>query len=346
MMWCYMKLVSNFSQMEGDKSFLGMLNFGVSTQVPDSPVGEQESPMLPTQETSTTVKGKSTKGKNWSIEEDDLLVAAWVHTSLDALIGTDQTSNFYWSRIYDYYSTRKKVSWPVRVQNALNCRWTTINEQVSKFCGYYQQILNINQSGVTISQQQAHVLVLYQSKDPKKRPFTLMHCWLVLEKHPKWENRVISKGPQKKQKKTSDASPGATSNDKDFERCTDALGTETRPDGNKREKTRLQKAKASASDAFSPKLSLENVWAQKLEKAEVKEATKNARYERAFELQEKQIALQERQMLNQEREMSYKQFELEEKIMSMDTTVMIGAQQEYYMNKQNEIAARRFNTSG
>ncbi|VAH10458.1 unnamed protein product [Triticum turgidum subsp. durum] len=173
-----------------------------------------------------------------------------------------------------------------------------------------------------------------------------MHCWLVLEKHPKWENRVISKGPQKKQKKTSDASPGTTSNDEDFERCTDALGTETRPDGNKLEKTRLQKAKASASDAFSPKLSLENVWAEKLEKAEVKEATKNARYERAFELQEKQIALQERQMLNQEREMSYKQFELEEKIMSMDTTVMIGAQQEYYMNKQNEIAARRFNTSG
>ncbi|XP_037432940.1 glutathione S-transferase T3-like [Triticum dicoccoides] len=263
-------------RMEGDESFLGMLNFGVSTQVPDSPVGEQESPMLPTQKTSTTVKGKSTKGKNWSIEEDDLLVAAWVHTNLDALIETDQTSNSYWGRIYDYYSTRKKVSWPVRVQNALNCRWTTINEQVSKFCGYYQQILNRNQSGVTIAQQQAQALVLYQSKDPKKRPFTLMHCWLVLEKHPKWENRVISKGPQKKQKKTSDASPGTTSNDEDFERCTDALETETRPDGNKREKTHLQKAKASASDAFSPKLSLENVWAQKLKKAEVK-VTKTGR---------------------------------------------------------------------
>ncbi|EMS63177.1 hypothetical protein TRIUR3_09279 [Triticum urartu] len=165
--------------------------------------------------------GKSTKGKNWSIEEDDLLVAAWVHTSLDALIETDQTSNSYWGRIYDYYSTRKKVSWP--------------------------QILNRNQSRVTISQQ-----------------------------HPKWENRVISKGPQKKQKKTSDASPGTTSNDKDFERCTDALETETRPDGNKREKTHLQKAKASASDAFSPNLSLENVWAQKLEKAEVK-VTKRGR---------------------------------------------------------------------
>lgn len=101
------------------------------------------------------------------------------------------------------------------------------------------------------------------------------------------------------------------------------------------------------------------MWVEKLEKAEVKEATKNARYERAFQLQEKQIATQERQMANQEmerqmanqererqmaiqeREMAQKQFELEEKIMSMDTSAMSGAQRQYYMDKQNEIAARR-----
>ncbi|VAI38363.1 hypothetical protein VPH35_093279 [Triticum aestivum] len=185
-----------------------------------------------------------------------------------------------------------------------------------------------------------------------------MHCWLELQKHPKWENRVVSKGPPEKQKKTSDASPGTTSNDEDFG-STDALDTEIRPDGNKRDKERLRKVKASASDALAPKLSLETVWAQKLEKVEAKEAAKNARYERAFELQEKQIALQERQMVNQERErqmanqererqmtikereMAQKQFELEEKIMSMDTTTMSGAQQQFYINKQNEIAARR-----
>uniref|UniRef100_N1QP94 No apical meristem-associated C-terminal domain-containing protein n=1 Tax=Aegilops tauschii TaxID=37682 RepID=N1QP94_AEGTA len=205
---------------------------------------------------------------------------------------------------------------------------------------------------------QAQALVLYKSKDPKNRPFALMHCWLELQKHPKWENRVVSKGPPKKQKKTSDASPGTTSNDEDFG-STYALDTEIRPDGNKRDKERLRKVKASASDALAPKLSLETVWAQKLEKAEAKEAAKNARYERAFELQEKQIALQERQMANQERErqmanqererqmtikereMAQKQFELEEKIMSMDTTTMSGAQQRFYINKQNEIAARR-----
>ena len=183
--------------MEGDERFLDMLNFGVSPQVPHSPVGVQEMP--PTQEVSASAKAKSTKGKNWSSQEDELLVAAWLHTSLDAVIGTDQSSNSYWGRIYDYYSTRKKVSWPVRVQNAITCRWSTINKQVSKFCGYYQQILNRNQSGVTIAQQvrihlfslvlnfhmfceslisflfvqQAQALVLYKSKDPKNRPFAL-----------------------------------------------------------------------------------------------------------------------------------------------------------------------------
>ncbi|KAI5010587.1 hypothetical protein ZWY2020_012724 [Hordeum vulgare] len=166
---------------------------------------------------------------------------------------------------------------------------------------------------------------------------------------------MVSKGPQKKQKRTFDASLGTTPNDEDFG-CPDALDTQIRPDDNKRVKERLRKVRDSASDALAPKLSLEIVWAQKLEKAEVKQAAKNAHYARAFELQEKQIAMQERRMLNeererlmanqvrerqmkiQEREMAQKQFELEEKIMAMDTSAMSGAQQQYYMNKKNDIA--------
>jgi hypothetical protein len=115
-----------------------------------------------------------------------------------------------------------------------------------------------------------------------------MHCYIEFEKHPKWQTQ---QGSKKKQKKTSDASPGTTSNDEDFGVCTDALEKEKRPHGAKHEKER--RGKAHVSDGSNCKLSLETVWAQKIEKDDTKEAAKNARYARAFELQEKQIALQE-----------------------------------------------------
>jgi hypothetical protein len=117
---------------------------------------------------------------------------------------------------------------------------------------------------------------MYIELDPKKKPFTLMHCYIEFEQHPKWQTRSNS---QKKQKKTSDASPGTTSNDEDFEACTDSLELEKRPTRAKNEKKeRLRKGKASVSGESGCKLSLESVWAQKIEKDEIKEATKSARY--------------------------------------------------------------------
>jgi hypothetical protein len=56
-----------------------------------------------------------------------------------------------------------------------------------------------------------------------------------------------------------------------------------RPRGTKYAKEQRDKA----SDGSVVKLSLETVWAQKLEKDDIKEAAKSARYALAFELQKK-----------------------------------------------------------
>ncbi|KAM0871020.1 hypothetical protein ACQ4PT_039653 [Festuca glaucescens] len=207
-----------------------------------------------------------------------------------------------------------------------------------------QRILNKNESGRTLDMKTKDAEEMYMQLDPKKKPFTLKHCYVEFEKYPKWKTQRPSSGSQKKQKKTSGASPSSTSNDEDFGVCTDALENEQRPRGTKYEKER--KGKAQASDGSGVKLSLESVWAQKIERDDMKEAAKSARYAMAFELQKKQIELKEREDARQEREDARKQFELEEKIMFMDTSGMSVAQKQFYKDKQDEIAARRNHTSG
>ena len=139
--------------MEGDpnQSYLDLLNFSGSEQLSENPVGEQQTP--PTQEPSASVKGKWIKGKNWSTLEDTVLIQAWANTSLDAVVGTDQQGHSYWGRISDYYNMHKKPHWPERNANGLNCRYTTISAQTAKFSGCLQQIINRNQSGMTIEQK-------------------------------------------------------------------------------------------------------------------------------------------------------------------------------------------------
>lgn len=144
--------------MDGDECFLDTMGFGYTQTQPESPIGEQATP--PTQQPSASVKGKSNKGKNWSSDEDKILIKAWANTSLDAVVGTDQNSTAYWARISDYYNTHKQPSWPDRNANALNCRYTLIARETSKFCGCVQQILNRNESGRTIKEKVCNYLLI------------------------------------------------------------------------------------------------------------------------------------------------------------------------------------------
>ena len=145
-------------QMDGDQSFLDTIGFGYTETQPDSPIGEQATPS--TQHRSAiTEKGKSNKGKNWSSDEDKVLIAAWANTSL-YIVGTDQNRDAYWARILEYYNAHKESSWPERNVNAINCRYTLINRETSKFCGCLQQILNRQESGRTIEEKVCAFLIL------------------------------------------------------------------------------------------------------------------------------------------------------------------------------------------
>ena len=152
--------------MDADENFLDTMGFGYTQ--PESPIGEQATPSTQHQATPSTQqhsaiteKGKPNKGKNWSSEEDKVLIAAWANTSLD-IVGTDQNRDTYWARISEYYNAHKESSWPERNVNAINCRYTFINKETSKFCGCLQQIINREESGRTIAEKVCiYLLFLY-----------------------------------------------------------------------------------------------------------------------------------------------------------------------------------------
>ena len=83
--------------MDGDECFLDTMGFGYTQTQPESPIGEQATPSTQ-QHSAITEKAKSNKGKNWSSDEDKVLIAAWANTSLD-IVGTDQNRDAYWARI-------------------------------------------------------------------------------------------------------------------------------------------------------------------------------------------------------------------------------------------------------
>jgi hypothetical protein len=145
--------------MDNDENFFDTVGFGYTQTQPDSPIGEQPTPSTQHHAPTITEKGKSNKGKNWSSDEDKVLIAAWANTSLD-IVGTDQNRDAYWARISEYYNTHKESSWPERNANAINCRYTLINRETSKFCGCLQQILNRQESGRTIDEKVCAFLVL------------------------------------------------------------------------------------------------------------------------------------------------------------------------------------------
>ncbi|KAE8789273.1 hypothetical protein D1007_36523 [Hordeum vulgare] len=286
------------------------------------------------------LKEKSNKGKNCSSDEDKVLIAAWADTSLD-IVGTDQNRDTYWARISEYYNRQKESSWPERNDNAINCRYTFINTETSKFCGYLQQILNRQESERTIEEKTNDAHIMFKEMDPtKKKPFTLMHCYIEFSKYPKWQTRELETSV-KKQKKTIDASPDTATNDSADASSvrtdatsirTDAFEHEKRPDG-------VKKDKRGKADDIASKLSLETVWAAKQEKDEIKEATRNARYAHQLELRKEKIALKKGGSRNN-REDARRQFELDERIMLIDTSGMTDVQKQFYQAKQKEILAR------
>ncbi|XP_018837776.2 uncharacterized protein LOC109003892 [Juglans regia] len=98
-----------------------------------------------------STRKRSHRGGNFTVEEDNQLVSAWLNVSLDVIQGNDQRATQLWNRIYEYFHKYKKPCSLERFVVSLMSRWSTIQKSTNKFCRFLFQIESMHPQVVLTS---------------------------------------------------------------------------------------------------------------------------------------------------------------------------------------------------
>ncbi|KAK9935368.1 hypothetical protein M0R45_022471 [Rubus argutus] len=333
--------ILNGSSMNNDNLFS---TFSYHTSYPASypafgdTISSSQIPIQSTQlgvqsEPKTTKKAK--RAKNFSTEEDKLLVSAWLNTTLDPIIGNDQKGAAYWKRIWEYFYAEKNFELECeRNQGSLMHRWSGIQLDVNKFCGIYAEIERTRASGTT---EQDRIMEAKQKfRSDRGYNFAYEHCWHLLKFHPKWNLELSRKKP----KNTHGASP-ATSSPVTPSPTSDTInlvdgdneGNESpfleRPIGKKAAKISAKKAKTKEKVDAS-QCELGEYYALKVEHTR----KENEQFQLMYDAEQENIKLrkQELEILARKEDNA---------IMAMDTSSMEPMRAEYFRGLQSKIIAKR-----
>ncbi|KAI8555765.1 hypothetical protein RHMOL_Rhmol05G0199800 [Rhododendron molle] len=142
--------------------------FGFTYANPHAQVFTQAS-QTPTQKGSTPKRAQ--RGGKFTIEEDKLLVSAYLNVSLDVVQGNDRNLKHFGEE------------------------WSTIQLSVNKFCGCFAGIEAKHQSGMNEEDKVSEANQSY--KELHGGSFQFEHCWNILKYQPKWHVDVEKKKPKK-----------------------------------------------------------------------------------------------------------------------------------------------------
>ena len=118
------------------------------TDLYDDTIQSNPTVLAPVQNEVVPRLRKSQRTKNFSVEEDKLIVSTWLNTSKDAIIRNEQQGGAFWQRILRYLELHGG-NHEERSQSSIKSRLTDINAKCSKFVGFYSQIERLRQSGHT-----------------------------------------------------------------------------------------------------------------------------------------------------------------------------------------------------
>ncbi|XP_013594779.1 PREDICTED: glutathione S-transferase T3-like [Brassica oleracea var. oleracea] len=164
----------------------------------------------------TPAKGKERRA--WTPTDDLVLISSWLNTSKDPLVGHEQKSAAFWTRIAAYFSASPKLA-GCEKREAAQCkhRWQKINDLVCTFCGAYEAAMREKTSGQNGNDVLKQAYEIFFNNHNKN--FTLEHAWKELRNDHKWCDVATSKKDGNcKRRKCEDGSHTGSSH---------AIGTKT-----------------------------------------------------------------------------------------------------------------------
>ncbi|KAI8001376.1 hypothetical protein LOK49_LG09G02434 [Camellia lanceoleosa] len=336
---------SETNHQQNGAYYTNLMNDGADYEFVDEPLhqGDQASPISPQIETTE----KSQRGRNFTTEEDSMIISAWLNISLDPVQGNEQQSKAYWLRVWEYFHQFKTFS-SSHSQTSLMNRWSAIQLATNRFNGCFAQIQRLNQSGKTEKEKIDDAKKLY--KELYKSSFLCEHCWHELRDQPKWREEYN----MKKQKTKKVATPGVCSpctlgtiNLEDNDASHNDNVDLERPPGRKTENERLNKRKNKdrGNEGGSPILILLKDLKEDRKKMNDK---KIEMYERSY-LQEqekidnekKRTQTEQEKVDNEKEKMRMEQLKEEERIMSIDTSSLPPLQAKHVHCRQMEILQKK-----
>ena len=85
------------------------------------------------------------RAAHWTPVEIDVLTRSFLNTGEDAAIGTNQTGETFWGKVFETF----KLEQPNTERNAgaLEDKWHQISREVTEFNGLVQALVTANESG-------------------------------------------------------------------------------------------------------------------------------------------------------------------------------------------------------
>ena len=127
--------------------YIGIIEGEIPVNSPLLIVSQNNSISSPEVEITTSNKPPR-RGSNISVEEDNILVLAWLNTSIDDVHGNELKQERFWAKIWQYFC-QCSSSGSTRTAGSLQSQWEMINRETSRFCGFIAALEATPHSGTT-----------------------------------------------------------------------------------------------------------------------------------------------------------------------------------------------------